>query len=1530
MKQYVKRSLAYILAAVMIATILPNNAFAIDGEDIPEQPELICICTEKCADGQVNENCPVCVNDLTACTGAPAQESGEDDGQEPEQPSQSSDQGENGTEGSQSNLQQPDDQTKQELSDDVDAADNNETNDIDQGAKTPDDVDAADNNETNDMDQGAKAPAQDQLTTLQSFPDPKNVEPVTTYDGLKAAAKTGGTIILGADITIGQEEKLIISEDTVIQSAEGPERRLLREKDYTMFEVAEGVTLTLDGVTLSGSESYKPFSYGSNDATAMVIVQDRATFKMINGARIHNVGRAAETYGSRSRLITLESKANLYMENSSISGFRHYQSTILRGAIYASESAKIHLVNSKITDCMPQEGGAIYATDGAKVILEGEGTILEKNSTQEGDGGAIYLKGAKLTINGATIRNNKPDGEGPDLAYGGGIYAEGTQEAPAEIEIIKGTIEGNSAKSGGGIYAGDYTTITMYDGVISNNNASDYGGGIAVEGDTSTLKICGGKISGNQLGGIYTNSYGAGIYSRGTLTIEDGVKVSENEIQSPQSHGVGIAALSGNVTIKAAEISHNIAKNGSAHGIGIYIGAKVKANIDGANIEDNKNVYDEGSGKSPCLGGGIYNEGTLELANCHINYNHVTTDNSDIPAKSNGGALYTNSKNCTVEHTEMTGNTASGHGGAVYMYNRYNITIKDCLLQKNTAQNGGAIYLKSVKGCKVQITSCKILDNKSKNVGGIDLGNDTGSLIGYQISDCEIARNASDTNGGGIYSNRLVTISNCDIHDNTTKMYGAGVTGSANAIKNCRIYGNKAQLGGGGIAVYAKTSIQGTSIYGNTTQASDGTYGGGGIYAAADTEISSSRIADNTTAKYGGGIYVRSGSVTVNSGVITSNTAEFGGGIYVKDDPATMNGDSATMNDGALFGNTAGAEGNTTTTSAGADLYAESGTTFQVPSVENMKIYLSAPDHTEVTDADRAAILNTWQYDYKQNDSGAPSGSTGVDRYQNGYKVVYNDAGKSDAGYVPLIVGVTPTYSLSYQYSGEIPENAPTLPATVSKKLEGELVEVDAAPTMEGYTFSGWTVAKPETGTAIVDGTVTMPAANVVLQGFWTKNPVYTLTYDANFVGEDQENSEQETPDAACEAGTVLTIQGAELFTRENYTLVGWNTESDGGGTTYDFGESFTVPSGNTILYACWKRNYILTYVSNGGSPVEPEQYLENDMAQVDKEITREGYTFEGWYADEALTIPITEVEMTSDKYVYAKWRKNSSGGIPHPEADPKPKPEPEPEDDTEEIMEEEVPLAETPWLNTEDHYAYIVGYPEDYVTGEPTEDESRWPVKPQANITRAEVATIFFRLLTDEARDQFWSTSNNFTDVAADAWYNNAISTMVNAGIIQGYEDGTFRPNNNITRAEFAAIASRFMSSGYDVEEDLFLYVYLFWARENINDAAMTKWINGYPDGTFLPDKAITRAEAVTLVNNVLQRKPDADHLLDSMIKWPDNMDTSAWYYEAIQEATNSHDYDLFEGAAYETWTSLLENRDWAALEKDWVNAHRTGGEVM
>ena len=247
------------------------------------------------------------------------------------------------------------------------------------------------------------------------------------------------------------------------------------------------------------------------------------------------------------------------------------------------------------------------------------------------------------------------------------------------------------------------------------------------------------------------------------------------------------------------------------------------------------------------------------------------------------------------------------------------------------------------------------------------------------------------------------------------------------------------------------------------------------------------------------------------------------------------------------------------------------------------------------------------------------------------------------------------------------------------------------------------------------------------------------------------------------------------------------------------------------------------------------------------------------------------------------------------------------------------------PSLNTEDHYGYIVGYPVDYATGEPTDDQDRKPVKPQGKITRAEVATIFFRMLTDESRNAYWSQSNSFTDVAAGAWYNNAISTMANAGILDGYEDGSFHPNGYITRAEFATIAVRFFDLSYQ-GEDLFPDIDGHWAQEYINQAADAGIIEGYPDGTFGPQKQITRAEAVTMVNRTLDRHPDPDHFLEDMLVWPDNLDTEAWYYADIQEATNSHEYQVkkdAQGNEYEVWTKILPIRDWEALEKEWSDAN-------
>ena len=233
-----------------------------------------------------------------------------------------------------------------------------------------------------------------------------------------------------------------------------------------------------------------------------------------------------------------------------------------------------------------------------------------------------------------------------------------------------------------------------------------------------------------------------------------------------------------------------------------------------------------------------------------------------------------------------------------------------------------------------------------------------------------------------------------------------------------------------------------------------------------------------------------------------------------------------------------------------------------------------------------------------------------------------------------------------------------------------------------------------------------------------------------------------------------------------------------------------------------------------------------------------------------------------------------------------------------------EIPDDDALGLNTTDHFAYIVGY-------------GNGEVRPQNNITRAEVATIFFRLLTDDVRDENLTKTNRYSDVAATSWYNTAVSTLSSMGIITGYPDGTFRPNAAITRAEFAAIAARFNNDG-DKTAAKFSDIANHWAKDEISIAYNNGWITGYPDGTFGPQRDITRAETMTLVNRVLNRQPETeDDLLPNMTVWTDNANPKAWYYLAVQEATNSHYYEFKTNSQYEKWTELRETRDWKAPEQ-------------
>ena len=478
----------------------------------------------------------------------------------------------------------------------------------------------------------------------------------------------------------------------------------------------------------------------------------------------------------------------------------------------------------------------------------------------------------------------------------------------------------------------------------------------------------------------------------------------------------------------------------------------------------------------------------------------------------------------------------------------------------------------------------------------------------------------------------------------------------------------------------------------------------------------------------------------------------------------------------------------------------------------------------------------------------------------------------------------------------------------------GADVAIRDIPTKEGYTFSGWT----SEDAAFNSSGFKMPARNVTIKGTFTQNKhEYTINkhfYNEKGVEVKVVNGEPQTAVENTEIKNLYTANTQETFENQTYVYVsglttvtenleklikdvtidlhyyldvkgGEKPDENGNGTpdAWEYRLAFKVVNGewnnggsaDIVVYVPFK-DY-----KNGETLKEVVVPITSIPAVGDK--PNSGYRAGSWD-----TTPVGNAKVEKNTvftYTYAK--KSSGGGGGGGSRKPTV------------TIPDDVPTG----LNGDDHYAYIVGYPDS-------------TVRPQDGITRAEVATIFFRLLTDETRNANSTKSNSYSDVAEGAWYNHAVSTLSAMGIVKGDSNGKFNPNAPITRAEFAAIAARFDDKANTTAVD-FSDIASHWAKNEISAAANNGWINGYTDGTFRPNNKITRAEAMTLVNRVLKRLPEtAEDLHNDMIKWSDNSDTSAWYYLAVQEATNSHYYDLKENK-HEKWSKLRETRDWTELEK-------------
>ncbi len=445
----------------------------------------------------------------------------------------------------------------------------------------------------------------------------------------------------------------------------------------------------------------------------------------------------------------------------------------------------------------------------------------------------------------------------------------------------------------------------------------------------------------------------------------------------------------------------------------------------------------------------------------------------------------------------------------------------------------------------------------------------------------------------------------------------------------------------------------------------------------------------------------------------------------------------------------------------------------------------------------------------------------------------------------------------------------------------------------QGYTFDGWYTDEQCTQ-PFVDGTVLN--TDTVLYGRWEAEPgnlsvaktvagnngdtskAFNFTVTLGDTGINGTFGEMTFADGVATfvlkhgesktavglpAGITYTVTEAEAD-KDGYTTTSVNAS---GSIIKDDTAAVTFTNTRNSSSSHHSTRYTLHYESNGGTAYKDERYSSGTKVTLDKTPTRESYTFTGWYADKALTQKITTVTMNGDKTVYAGWEAT---GVPDK-------------------------------LNGDDHFAYVIGYPDG-------------KVHPEGNISRAETATIFFRLLKADIRDGNLTADNEFSDVSDGQWHNKAVSTMAKLGIVKGRRADRFDPDASITRAEFAAICARFSTKPVE-NSGSFSDISGHWAENEIERAAAFGWISGYPDGTFRPDARITRAEAMTMINRVLCRMPQSESdLLDSMVTWPDNK-PSDWHYLAVQEATNSHDFDR-QGEVGESWTKLTSVPDWTRYQ--------------
>ena len=1210
-------------------------------------------------------------------------------------------------------------------------------------------------------------------------------------------------------------------------------------------------------------------------------------------------GGAEQTYAAKigeteySTLAGAIDAANIYDANSDVT------IVMLRDV---TENIKIH--RSLTLDL----GGFTLSGDGdaeaAVVTISGDKPqVTVKNGTVTGgrnpqNGGGFAIDSAGVQLEDLTITGNETVGDnGNGEVGGGGIYASHADVSMQNVTVSKNSVTGSSS-DGGGILV-RYGSLTMNGCHVEGNTAPDCGGGMILR--HSVLNAAKSFFEKN------TAKYGAGIY------FGDTPNEAEEGCSGEHNHLITDSTISGN---KVLDLENGI-------GGGMYVGTT--SNL---TLRNSKLLNNDGASQ----GGAIvaYSAGTIELDDVSI---------SENKAQSGAGifAMCTAADNTDIRllnGTAIDKNTATGDGGGIYAYalaNTHSVTVANSSVSGNTAASGAGIftYKSGSAVINVDLQSGAVMHNNNAvtNMGGAIYANASNINI---AANSAVYNNTAAAAGDDLYLNngsiftlpnakamsgdRILSSDNFPItgwyHDGY-KWNAAANNGQGDFEQIDRWTAETADE-----YVPVENDSHAVSLKAATKKSSGGT---------EDTDPIEWNVSRSKTAT---ALDTSTWTSNVTLSLPSAEEALASDVVFVLDKSTSAEKEEQAL--GML--------------TALKEQTAKTGAKVKVGVVIfNKQANVTAP----LTDLATDSGYKTIEAAIKQGFSSGTNTHAGL---LAGKQLLDEDT--EVAANRKYLIFVSD--GITYMYNAE-----PTVTAW-SFKADEWLCRAEPDNWKSKYDNNNppddWSEWMNEIGKKVAaqgtayeypyggKATNCTPKdnyknyANSIDKALYLTYQVYqeakTMGYNCYAVANESSTdfhwgpafmrylANGQTVDFdkiqndilyAVSAGSTVEDQMGDAFDfvpgSLKLTVGGTELKSKANGNMTYFGDDVENLSENNcrfkVLYAPDTDAFVWTINENVSNfaPVQLTYTVKLTKPETDP----------GTYGTEDLK---GEKNVLADKALFTNKRAvlnaiNSAGAQLKPLDFPKPsvsytvkksssggggggggrKPTV--------TIPDDVPTG----LNGDDHYAYIVGYP-------------NGNVEPNGNITRAEVATIFFRLLTEKVRTANSTQSNSLSDVTRGQWFNHAVSTLSSMGIVKGHNDGTFAPNAPITRAEFAAIAARFDDKNTDTSSK-FTDIASHWAKNEIGIAANKGWINGYPDGTFRPNQYITRAEAMTLVNRVLNRLPEnSSDLLDSMIKWPDNSDASQWFYLAVQEATNSHYYKTKENK-FEKWTKLRETRDWTELEK-------------